>query len=102
MNNFGDWSKSRIIEAGSLDQNFQRAAIAFMRELGLEHVETKFVRQWLVSLCGNELKLCIRINEAADQPRACHAIYVDAFTGNPDLSLQVLSATRRSLARLLA
>src|SRR5215470_527652 len=102
VDNLGDWAKTRIIESGPFDQNFQRAAIAFMGVLRLEHIEPQLTGQWLVSLCRNELELCIRINKATDKPRACHAIYMDAFTGNPDLPLQILSARPRNCADLFA
>src|SRR4029077_5962864 len=46
--------------------------------------------------------LCIRIDKATDQPRACHAIYMDAFTGYPGLPLQVLFARPRNCGDLFA
>src|ERR1700752_1304579 len=33
-----DWAKSRIIDSSALDQNFQSAAVALMREFRLEHI----------------------------------------------------------------
>src|ERR1043166_803350 len=102
MNNFRNSVGGWIINSGPFDQNLQSATVTLMRELRIEHVEAKFVRQHFVSLCRNELEFCIAIDEATDKPPARHAIYVNALAGNPSLALQILAASCRGLHCLLA
>src|SRR5213595_97819 len=73
-----------------------------MRKLRFEHIEAQLTRQRFVSFRGDKLEAGTWINEATDKPRACHAVYINAFTGDPGLALQICPRSRQRLVDLLA
>src|SRR5437870_6816471 len=46
MDNFSDRAKCGIVQAHAIDQDFERAAIALMCELGVEHIEAHLTVLW--------------------------------------------------------
>src|SRR5438094_38910 len=66
-----------------------------MRKLRFEHIEAQLTRQRFVSFRGDKLEAGTWINEATDKPRACHAVYINAFTGDPGLALQICPRSRQ-------
>src|SRR5438552_14568734 len=83
VNDLGDGAHGRIVDAQALDQHLERAAVALVREFGIERVEADFVRFGRVVLSLHELEAGLRIDEAFDQPRAGHPVDVDAGACNP-------------------
>src|SRR5215510_11338827 len=64
--------------------------IPFVGKFGFVHIESDFSRLRLISFRGDELKLGIGIDKAANEPRACHPVYMNTFTRNPGATLKVL------------
>jgi len=56
VNDLSDGTESRISEPTPLHQNFQRAAIAFVREFGVKHVKAEFTSKRLVVFCRHKLE----------------------------------------------
>lgn len=75
----------RLAALFSLDseEHLERAAIAFVRELGLEHVEAQLARLGRVALAAHEREARLRIEEAPDEPRAGDAVDVDVLASDP-------------------
>src|SRR5439155_26025767 len=59
------------------------AELALVRELAVEHVEAQLALLVPVVTRCNELELCLCIDEAPDEPSACHAIDVNAGARHP-------------------
>src|SRR5215468_11231372 len=64
--------------------------IPFVGKFGFVHIESDFSRLRLISFRGDELKLGIGIDKTANEPRACHPVYMNTFTRNPGATLKVL------------
>src|SRR5262245_65918716 len=76
--------------------------IPFVRKFGFVHIESDFSRLRLISFRGDELKLGIGIDKAANEPRACHPVYMNTFTRNPGATvkgLKLLFGFRRFYSR---
>src|SRR5262249_2457171 len=83
VDDLGDGPESRVLEAEAREQHLERAAISFMRELGLEHVEAELARLVPVVFRRDELEPSVAIDEPADEPTARHAVDVNALAGDP-------------------
>ena len=66
-----------------VEQHLERAAIALVRELGVVHVEADLAGLRAIAARRNELEARLRIEEAADQPRAGDPIDVDTAACHP-------------------
>ena len=66
VNDLGDCLQTRIGDTRARKQHFEAAAIPFMGELALEHVETQLPLFRQVALAGDEANNGISIDEAAD------------------------------------
>jgi hypothetical protein len=79
----------RVLELAFADQHLEGTQAVVVGKLQLRvagHIERhRFVLrgQGQHLLLGNEQELCLRINEAPDEPRASHAIHFDVFSRNP-------------------
>src|SRR5690348_14187680 len=61
---------SRLVQGEPFHENLERAEIALVRELRLEHVEAKLTGFGHVTLRRNELERRFRIDEPLHEPRA--------------------------------
>ncbi len=91
VDDLGDRSKSRVVQLQMLKQHLEGAAIAFVGEIGLEHVEADFPLLGLIPPRGNEFEFGLRIDKALNQPGACHPINVNSLARDPNAS-QILAA----------
>src|SRR5258705_5909477 len=96
MDDFGDRAMSRVVHFEPLDQHLEGAAIAFVAEIGLEHVEADFPILRLVPACRNEFECSLGIDKALDQPGARHPIDVNSLACDPNASA-ILAARRCGL-----
>ena len=74
-------------QPGALEQHLEGAAVALVRELGLEHVEADLARLRRVALARHELEARLGVDEAADQPGRGDAVDVDALRASPTSAL---------------
>src|SRR5262245_17706516 len=74
MHDLANRVKRAIGERESAEEHFEGAAITFVRELSLEHVEAELTLSRPILRARNEFELCIAIDESTDQPRACDSI----------------------------
>src|SRR5260221_1986364 len=65
-------------------EHLERAVVAFVRVLRLEHIEAELARLGTVALCGHELEVSLRIYEAPDQPGAGDAVHLHSGSRHPD------------------
>ena len=63
-----------------------------MGELRLEHIEADLSSRRAIPLSRDELELCPRVDEPADEPRRGHAIDVDTLSRDPDASPEVVGS----------
>src|SRR5262245_57734780 len=83
MHDLADRLKRAIREREFLEQHFERAAIAFVRELALEHVESELTLKGSILRRRNELELCLAIDESTDQPSAGHSVDENSGARHP-------------------
>ena len=95
VDDFRDGAKRGIFQCAALEQHFERALVALVRELGLEHVEAQFARMRAIPLAGYEFESSLRIDKAADQPGAGDAIHIDALPCDPGPVAQRAECTFR-------
>src|SRR5258705_106489 len=86
-----------VVDAEAIDQHLEGAPVPFVRELRFEHVEADLARERSVTFSGDELEAAFRIDEAADEPGAGHAVDVNPLAGDPGLAFEALRAGRRKL-----
>src|SRR3954467_3559791 len=79
-----DGAQRGILQCAALEQHLERALVALVGELGLEHVEAQFGRLRAISLPGYELEAGLWINETAYQPGTADPIHMDALPRDPD------------------
>src|SRR5262245_34513660 len=91
MHNLRNGNERRIAKSASLDQDFQSAPIAFVREICFKHIEADFIGQRLVPFCRNKLELRGWIDEATDKPRTRHPVDVNSLPRNPSFTEQVFT-----------
>src|SRR5262245_16224943 len=90
MHDSADRAEGWIAETEPLDENLERAAIALMSELRFEHVEAQLTLLGLITFGRHELEPRARIDEAADEPGARHAVDMDALARHPDATTDAL------------
>src|SRR6266545_607580 len=95
-----DGAERRLIEPEALDQHLERAEVALVGELRLEHVEAQLALLRLVSLRRHELEARLRVDELPDEPSARHPIDLDPGPRDPR-SAPVLLRPERCLRCLL-
>ena len=83
MDDLGQVPEGGVAPPEAPHQHLERAEIALVRELRLEHVEPDLVRAWLVGVAAHELEPRLGVDEAADQPGTGDAVDVDAAAGHP-------------------
>src|SRR5437867_4387691 len=95
MHDLGDRPERGIREAEPLDENLEGATVALVRIFRFEHVEAHFTCLRPISLACDELEACVRIDEAAYEPGACHPIDVNAPPGNPGPATELFAHPAR-------
>src|SRR5262245_48354146 len=83
MHDLGDRPECVILETKPFDEDFEGAAVAFMRVLRFEHVEANLPGLRPIALACDELEGRVSIDEAANEPGAGHAVDVDSLPGHP-------------------
>src|SRR5256885_4294004 len=83
VDDFGDRPQRCIGDLEAAKQHLERAQLALVRVLAVEHVEAQLALFVPVLVRRHELELRVRIDEPADEPRARHAIDVDPRPGDP-------------------
>ena len=84
MHDLADAGEGRIgVEPESPEERLERAAVAFVRELGLEHVEAELPALRAVALGRNEREARAGVDEGPNEPGTRDAIDEDAGTRNP-------------------
>src|SRR5215510_9259574 len=83
MDDFRDGAQRRVLQRAPLQQHFERAFVALVRELGLEHVEAQLAFVGAIALAGYEFEVRLGIDETPYQPSAGDAIDVYALSRDP-------------------
>src|SRR4029453_5024657 len=83
MDDLGDGAQRRVLQRAALQQHLERAFVALVSELGLEHVEAQLALVGAIALAGYEFETRFGIDEAPYQPGAGDAIDVDALSRDP-------------------
>src|SRR4051794_34598752 len=78
-----DGAQRRVAEAGTAQEDLERAAVALVGELSFEHVEAQLAGIRHVAFSRHELKPGLRVDEAPDQPRGSDPVDMDARAGDP-------------------
>src|SRR5262249_23051993 len=89
VNDLGDGAQRGVVHTGPCEEHFERAHVALVRHLALEHVEAQLARLRLVILSRDELEARLGIDEASYQPRTGDTIDMDAATRDPRLASEV-------------
>src|SRR5216684_4044816 len=66
------------------DKNLERAAIALVRELGIEHVESYLALFGAIAARRHEPEFPVGVDEALDEPCASHPIYMNPLASDPN------------------
>ena len=82
------------------EQHLEGAAVALVRELGLEHVEPKLAGLGDVALGGHELEAGLRVDEAPDEPGRGDPVDVDTRARHPGPALELAEASPSCRRRL--
>src|SRR5262245_8506387 len=83
MDDFRDSAQRRVLQRAPLQQYFERAFVALVRELGLEHVEAQLAFVGAIALAGYESEVRLGVDETPYQPGAGDAIDVYALSRDP-------------------
>ena len=83
VDDLGDRLERRIARPARAEQHLEGAAVALVRELGLEHVEAELAGLRHVALGRHELEPGLRVDEPADQPGRGDAVDVHALRASP-------------------
>src|SRR5258706_2968942 len=78
-----DRTQGRVGELEALQEDLERADLALVGELAVEHVEAQLAGLVAILARRDELELRLRVDEAPDQPAARHAIDVDSAPAHP-------------------
>src|SRR4051812_45652789 len=78
-----DGAKRRVFQCAAIEQDFERALVALVRKLGLEHVEAKLAIFRSIPLAGYKFESSLRVDEAAYQPGAGDPIHIDTLPRDP-------------------
>src|ERR1700751_1631478 len=99
MDDLGDGAQRRVLQRAPLQQHFERAFVALVRELGLEHVEAQLAFVGAIALAGYEFEMRLGGDEAPYQPSAGDAIDVYALSRDPGPGAKRPEGARRGIAR---
>src|SRR5215467_642953 len=99
MDDFRDGAQRRVLQRGALHQHLERAFVALVRELGLEHVEAQLAFVGAIALAGYEFEVRLGIDETPDQPSAGDAIDVYALSRDPSPVAQRPKRARSGIGR---
>src|SRR5690349_22256024 len=83
VDDLGDRPYRGLRDPEPREQHLEGAQLALVRVFAVEHVEAEIARTVAVFARGDELEPGLRIDEAADEPRARHAIHVDPGARHP-------------------
>src|SRR5262245_35505206 len=83
MDDLRDGAQRRVLQRAPLQQHFERAFVALVGELGLEHVEAQLAFAGALPLAGYEFAVRLRIDETPYQPSAGDAIDIYALSRDP-------------------
>src|SRR5262249_4045125 len=83
MDDFRDGAQRRVLQRAPLHQHFERAFVAVVGDLGLEHVEAQLAFVGAIALPGYEFEVRLGIDETPYQPSAGDAIHVYALSRDP-------------------
>src|SRR5215813_5325554 len=78
-----DGAQRRVLQGAALQQHLERAFVALVGELGLEHVEAQLAFVGAIALAGYEFETRFGIDEAPYQPGAGDAIDIYALSRHP-------------------
>src|SRR5260370_6290969 len=84
VNDFRDRPQPTGVGRQASDKNLECAAIALVRELGIEHVESDLALFRAIAARRNELEFRVGVDEALDKPRASHPIDMNPLASDPD------------------
>src|SRR3954471_22607896 len=102
VDDFRDGAQRGVFWRAALHQHLERALVALVGELGLEHVEAQFGRLRAISLPGYELEAGLWINETAYQPGAGDPIHIDALSRHPGPIAKCAKCTFRGVSARFA
>src|SRR5262245_16812492 len=86
MHDLADRREGRLVETASQQQHLERAAVALVRELRLEHIEAQLTPTGFIPFRRHELERGVRIDEAPNQPSRADAIHMDLAPRDPDMA----------------
>ena len=78
-----DVAQRRVVGSPAGEQHLERAHLALVRKLGVEHVEAELAGGWNVSLGLDIFELRVGVDEPSNQPGARDPIDVNALAGDP-------------------
>ena len=87
VHQLGDATEASVGDTEPRPQHLERATVALVREVPLEHVERDGVRL-ARGIRGRECEDGVRVDEAANQPGARHAIDAGPVTRQPAAALE--------------
>src|SRR5262249_6141928 len=79
MDDLRDGAQGWVLQRAALQQHLERAFVALVGELGLEHVEAQLAFVGAIALAGYEFETRFGIDEAPYQPGAGDAINIYAL-----------------------
>src|SRR5579862_6570083 len=89
MNNFRDGLQRSVSDGGIAQKDFKRAEVTLMRELAFEHIKTLFSVAMRIGVRVYEGELCLRVDQASNQPSGGDAINLNSPTGDPGASAKL-------------
>src|SRR6266545_847832 len=95
VDDLGDLAQRWIRQPEPLDEHFERAELAFVRELRLEHVEAELALLGPVVLRRHELEARLPVDELQDEPGARHPVHLDPGARDPRASTVLRDVQRR-------
>src|SRR5579863_1488556 len=90
MDNLRNGPECGVVETRSVDQHLEGAPVSLVGKFCLKHVEAQLAWLRYIPFGENELKVRIPIDEAPNQPGACHAIDMDALASDPDATAEII------------
>ena len=99
MDDFRDGAQRRVLQRTPLHQHLERAFVALVRELGLEHVEAQLAFVGAIAFAGYEFEARLGVDEPPYQPSAGNAIDVYALSRDPGPVAQRSKRARPGIGR---